>query len=67
MEINWFNSEYTFFTAESVKRKITDLISGNLTDSDSEIMRSMLFKFEVDPSKIDWNMLVDKQKFHSHV
>ena len=27
----------------------------------------MLSKFEVDPSKIDGAMSVDKQKFHSHV
>ena len=27
----------------------------------------MLSKFEVDPSKIDCDMLVDKQKFHSYL
>ena len=27
----------------------------------------MLSKFDVDPSKIDWAMLVDKQKLYSHV
>ena len=36
VEINLFNSEKYFFTAESVKRQITDSISQNLTDSDLE-------------------------------
>ena len=36
VKINWFNSEKYFFTDESVKRRITDLISENLTDSDLE-------------------------------
>ena len=35
-KINCFNSEQYFFTDESVKRKITDSISENLTDSDLE-------------------------------
>ena len=34
--INWFNSEIYFFTGESVKRKNTDSICENLTDSDLE-------------------------------
>ena len=34
--INWYNSEIYFLTGESVKRQITDSISKNLTDSDSE-------------------------------
>ena len=34
--INLSNSEIYFLTGESVKRKITDLISKTLTDSDLE-------------------------------
>ena len=34
--ITRFNSEIYLLTGESVKRKITDLISKNLTDSDLE-------------------------------
>ena len=36
MKINWFVSEKYFYTDESVKRQITDLISENSTDSDLE-------------------------------
>ena len=36
MKINWFDSENYVCTDESVKRQISDSISENLTDSDSE-------------------------------
>ena len=36
VKINGFNSAKYFFTAKSMKRKITDLISENLTDLDLE-------------------------------
>ena len=36
VKISWFNSGKYFFTDEPVKRQITDSISENLTDSDSE-------------------------------
>ena len=28
---------------------------------------NMIFKFQIDSSKIDWVMLADNKKFHSHV
>ena len=36
VKINWFVSEKYFWTDESVKRRITDSISENSTDSDLE-------------------------------
>ena len=38
VKINEFNSEKYFFADESVKKRITDLISENLTDLDLESM-----------------------------
>ena len=56
MKINLFNSAKYFFTGESVKRKITDLISENLADSYLESKEQK--------KKESWQ-LVKKQKSYS--
>ena len=50
VKINWFNGEKYCFTAKSVKRQITDLISENLTDSDLE--RNLQIKWSANDRKL---------------